>query len=442
MESKLFNSYADADEHTLNLLKEAWNNSGETILTTDNIAYNIPYIENINNKRYRPTMHIGQRKLFLNELQFLNKFIKFSNTYNNTSSNTFSNTSKNKFVIYAGGSPGHHMYELSRYYPNVTFIIIDPSRHQSYISDNLIVKDNKHVEYTRILYYNYDTNYIYDLKSLDTLGQLLKTEIRIFILQELCTCELLLEIKKMLPEDSDIYFLSDIRTDNAEAGKFGKDNKKLRKEIQKEYSVTDGDIIWNLVLQYNWIKVLNPVASMLKFRLPFYTDDVDNVSKYMKDFKDDFDMSPELDILNNYNNKEILYPYGKIYIQPWQGVSSTESRLVIKNKHINNLVTYNGYEYDAILNYYNLIERVVRKHNIGKQYYQYGYCECNDCGIEIDTFKKYLLSQQNKDYIVKEFNIPKYYNTSEIIGNFCLRLQYLLGTKLEGTNEHGINRYE
>lgn len=42
---------------------------------------------------------------------------------------------------------------------------------------------------------------------------------------------------------------------------------------------------------------------------------------------------------------------------------------------------------------------------------------------------------------MNEFDIPKFYDDSKIIGNFGTRLMLILGTKLEGANEHGINRY-
>ena len=426
MEDILLKSWEDSDD--INLVKEALFNTGPTISKLTDVKYQLKYVEKINNKRYRPTVHIGQRKLFLNELQFLNKHITKL-------------PSRHNFVIYAGGSPGHHMYELSRYYPDVTFFVIDPSRHQSYISDHLIVEENKKSFYNRVIYYEVDNDYTHDLLNVSSLNKLLESKIRLFIIKDYCTSELLLQIKNELPLDSKIYLWSDIRTDNAEAGKFGRDDKKYRKDIEREYSVTDGDILWNLAMQYNWLKTLEPEATMFKFRLPFYTNSLEDLTKFMNDKKSDFDGVPELNIINDYNNKQLTYPKGSIYIQPWQGISSTESRLVIKKKNIYNLVSYDSHTYDDTFNYYNLIERVVRKHNNGKQFYKYGYCECNDCGIELETFKRYLEKIENISHIKDEFLIPKHLNETKVIGNLGTRLMCLLGTHLEGVNEHGINRF-
>lgn len=428
MENKVIKSYQNFDNEILDLVKDALSKPGPAVITIDDIGNKIEY-EDKYSSVYKPNIHIGQRKLMMNELQFLNNFIKEFK-------------SKRKyFVIYAGGSPGHHMYELARYYPNVTFIIVDPSRHQSYVSDNLVVINNKFAKYTRQIYYEVNNKYVHDLINLDTLSRMLETNVRIFIIRDLCSSKLLLDIKTQLPENSEIFLWSDIRTDNAESGKFGFDDKLNRKDVKDKPSVTDGDILWNLVMQYNWLKELQPDVSMFKFRLPFYTDNIDNILEFMSEDigKSDFDNATELNVLDNYNNKIILYPFGKIYIQPWQPKSSTESRLVIKKEDINNLVIYSATEYDAYFNYYNCIERPIRKHNNGTEFYKYGYCECNDCAIELDVLHKYL--KYNFNHILKEFNIPKNYNLSEVIGNICIRLNYLLGTKLEMKDIHGINRY-
>lgn len=436
MEAKLFDSYKDVDADILDLLNEAWTNPGPPVLRLDQVKNEIEYRRNFLSKRYRPSIHIGQRKLFMNELQFLNNYVKFVNK-----------TEKREvFVIYAGGSPGHHIYELSRYYPNVTFIIIDPSRHQSYVSDHLVVYENQPCYYRRVIYYDIRNYIVYDLINLDALESLLDTEYKVFIIRELCTSELLLDIKKQLPTNAKIYLWSDIRTDNSEAGKFGKDINDFREyvmrkdkhdEFKKEITVTDGDILWNLAMQYNWLKDLEPEAAMFKFRLPFYNDE--SIENFID--KPDFAKCPELQILEKYKDKSILYPTGKIFLQPWQGISSTESRLVIKKKNITNLVEYSAIKYEAKFTYYNLMERVVRKHNNGKEYYKYGYCECNDCAIELNIFKDYINVSENKNHILEEFDIPNRFPDFKIIGNVGTRLICLLGTKLEGPNDHGINRY-
>jgi hypothetical protein len=56
--------------------------------------------------------HWGQRKLLLSEVEFLNEYLP---------SNIIA------LVIYAGAAPGHHIPLLSDMFPNLRFILVDPS---------------------------------------------------------------------------------------------------------------------------------------------------------------------------------------------------------------------------------------------------------------------------------------------------------------------------
>ena len=65
-------------------------------------------------------LHVGQRKLFLTEIQYLtNYFIKYPEQMKKT-----------VYVVYAGAAPGHHTYLLSSFFPNVVFILVDPNKFQ------------------------------------------------------------------------------------------------------------------------------------------------------------------------------------------------------------------------------------------------------------------------------------------------------------------------
>lgn len=429
MKQKAIQSFDGANEDTITLLHEALENPGNVLFRLDEIKYQIPYVEDVNGGRYRPCLHIGQRKLFIKELQFLNKLPK----------------NKKIIVIYAGGSPGHHMHELSRYFKHIKFIIIDPSKFKPYVSTELqvYIENGKFTsnKYKRKLDAPEDIIYIYNLSKL---RNFINKKANIFVLSRLCTSDLLIEIKKMLPGYL-FYLWSDIRTDNAESGKFGFNQNLTREQLlnnPQETKVTDGDILWNLTLQYNWIKTIKPELSLVKFRAPFYTDNIDNVKYFMNNNFGcyDFKCSPELNILDMYVNKKFIYPKGEIYIQSWTRKSTTESRLLIKKEDINNLIEYDSYEYDAKFNYYNLIERNLRKHNIDQDLYQYEYCECNDCAIEISVLREYI--ENNREHILKEFDLLDIYTTNQLIGNLSLRLSIILGTNLNtNITDHGINRY-
>jgi len=62
--------------------------------------------------KMRTTIHNGQRKLLMTEIEFLT--LKYENN-------------KNNIMIYAGAAPGTHIAYLSSLFPNVTFILVDPN---------------------------------------------------------------------------------------------------------------------------------------------------------------------------------------------------------------------------------------------------------------------------------------------------------------------------
>jgi cap2 methyltransferase len=79
------------------------------------------------NYPYRETakpnnIHIGQRKLLLNEIYFLTRFGHLSDT-----------------VIYAGAAPGNHIPIVADLFPNHKFILYDPSPFQIKESNNVAI---------------------------------------------------------------------------------------------------------------------------------------------------------------------------------------------------------------------------------------------------------------------------------------------------------------
>jgi len=64
------------------------------------------------NKMFWTSIHLGQRKLFLCELQFLTQQMKSKDD--------------ECYVIYAGAAPSNHTYMLKYFFPNIKFILVDP----------------------------------------------------------------------------------------------------------------------------------------------------------------------------------------------------------------------------------------------------------------------------------------------------------------------------
>lgn len=412
MEDKVLNTYHNVDVKVTELVFNALREPGTPILEVSTIENKLEYDENLQSV-YKPNVHIEDRLLFINGLNFLNKSVKYGSV-----------EGKKSFVVFAGGAPGHYLYELSRYYPNVVFLVIDSELFNTYITDNLTQPYDEYVRSHSVELGSQQSTKIHYLKNLDTLPRLLDTPIRIFALRRKCTPEILVELKFILL-DTTIYFWSN---------EFEIEHKNEEHQSTRvNNDITDYDIIKNMINQYNYVKHLQPNTSMLRFKIPSYDIGPKKLNQYMENLN----ASQELDILNNYMKKKVIYPKGKLILQPWSTKSSTETRIIIKKENIFTLAEYNVPEYDSLMNYYNCLERPVRKHNNDEGFYKYGYCECNNCAIELTVFKEYLAN--NREYAKKEFSLSG--SIYELIGSLSQRLNYLLGTKLEIPGVHGINRF-
>jgi hypothetical protein len=331
---------------------------------------------------YKPDIHMISRQLFITELYFLNEVVKYTSTIKS-------------YVIYAGGSPGYHLYELSKYYPNIVFIIIDTNPCVLYelvpISKTQYIKKEIH-----------KSPYVHYVKNIDNIQRILKSNVKFYIINKPCTTDLLIKLNIVLFSRNPVYLWSNVGT-----------------------NLSDYEILDNIVMHYDWMKNIKSKMNMIKLDVPFYNTKIHSIQKHINNIK----INTELELLTNYTKHKMLYPNGELLIQPWVSKSSTQSKMIIKDVY--DLVIYDISEYDALFNYYNCIERPLRKHNNGKEFYEYGYCECNDCAIELNVLQVYL--RNNSDHIINEFKIPPQYNIIGIISN---RLECLVGIKL---GIHNIN---
>lgn len=144
--------------------------------------------------------------------------------------------------------------------------------------------------------------------------------------------------KEYANHKNDLLFISDIR-------------RTPEEEIVRE------DMEW----QQNWVEIMKPRWSMLKFRLPWSYSPADYT-------------------------KTTNYLDGKVYIQVWSPISSTETRLVIKKGA--KRVEWKNYDYERQMFYFNLITRA--------QYYEHplndiiGFDHCYDCTAEYIILDRYL----------------------------------------------------
>lgn len=120
--------------------------------------------------------------------------------------------------------------------------------------------------------------------------------------------------------NQNIIFISDIRTvpENID-----KANEKFVYDFQSE-------VMKNQDMQKRWVEIINPYYSMLKFKCPY----------------------PEL-------GKPLLYKYikGEVFKQVWAPITSTETRLLIKQKDNYTLQDYDIIKHERQLAYFNLVRQ-------------------------------------------------------------------------------------
>ena len=148
-------------------------------------------------------------------------------------------------------------------------------------------------------------------------------------------------------EDYEILFVSDIRTAN---------HRILTKEV------TEIKIEQDMMDQMRWVEILKPFKSMLKFRLPYVGDD-------------------------KTSKTELEYLDGKLYLQIWEGKTSSETRLVVDQNVKKKL--YDCVKYEDQLFRSNTVERVTcYKHDIEAP----GIDHCYDCRAEVFILNDYIQS--------------------------------------------------
>lgn len=146
------------------------------------------------------------------------------------------------------------------------------------------------------------------------------------------------------------------------------------------------NIIANMAMQLQWWNIMNPELSMFKFRLPW----VDG---------------------------KTTYPAGDIYVQPYPGPTSTESRLVVKANA--KLVEYDNIQYESACFYHNTTTREMFYEtplghlDLGRD----GIDNCYDCASMIKIIKDYIdTTKSNKTIrsLIDELQIKITYNKNTI----------------------------
>jgi len=150
--------------------------------------------------------------------------------------------------------------------------------------------------------------------------------------------------------DKYVIFCSDIRTEPA----------------------TEEAVTFNMNMQLDWWKVINPELAMFKFRLPWKAGITE-------------------------------YPQGDIYIQPFPGQTSTETRLIVKKDAP--IIEYDNITYEKACFHHNTVNRIMH-------YGDEDLClstdlldNCYDCYAFLHILKEYISavdSDQDPMILAKE----------------------------------------
>lgn len=275
---------------------------------------NMPYIRK--SKYLLSTVHWGQRKLFISEMECLTKYGHLG-----------------KNVIYVGAAQGRHIQFLSECFPEHNFHLFD-------INDNWIVKNTNKITINNKYFNNDIAKEYYDKYK------------------------------------GDIIYFSDIRNIT-----LGDDNIS---DLEKE------KLVWiDMNMQKQWLDIMKPNISMLKFRLPF-----------------SFNENP-LEIKGDYKNLE--YFDGEIYLQAWAGYYSTETRLYILGEP--KLKKYDWRLYESEMFYFNNITRTklhnhklsyLKDKNLRRKVFNLGIDRCYDCSAEVYIVNEYLKMRYNREPTIEE----------------------------------------
>jgi hypothetical protein len=308
------------------------------------IPRELPYVENSTLKKLNK--HIGQRKLLLSEVQFLNK-------------------STCDYVLYAGSAPGHKTYLLSKLFPTKKFILIDPNMFNLQV-DGVSHRSRPHPHIVHLMSGYPTRSNRANVPNNRLVNYIVNSPYRIFIF-ETCMTNELAKIFKDLPMD----FISDVRSNITNA----------------RYPM-DIDIAWNNSMVYNWMCIMRPVISMVKIRMLFGADPKNyKIPEYVTS---EFNKSmPEINFCEDYKCNRTRMPLGELYLQCWSPQSSTESRLLVKRSDIDTIVEYDANATDNLFCYYNSVARSWSCYNNDYANEDLKFCCCADCSLEARIWYDY-----------------------------------------------------
>lgn len=357
----------------------------------------------------KTTMHNGQVKLLLTEIEFLTYILPSLDT--------------RAIVVYAGSAPSHKYPFLRSLFPNVKFVLVDPHEHL-FIDGNRTQYDSPQ-DYLYIMAAGSNDHVTTQITGMDkekeqpsTVGKpinlyddaraaphlITRTTAKqgslpanlARIIQDCPQKTVIIEdymtdhLAGLLAPLTNMYFISDIRTRVDNEG--------------PDQSPSDLDILWNSALMYNWLAILKPAKYMLKFRTPF------GRAKDKAKLAADYAAFPithhalqscPIKFIENFNQNKFIYLAAEhIWLQAFPGHSSTETRLVGSwpMSGVPATIEYDCDSYDDHLFYYNRVQRSFGHHPECADYIDKSLPtdHCGDCALSRHILASYIAKFSDK----------------------------------------------
>lgn len=327
-------------------------------------------IINANSKRLKyeeqgratKSIHWGQRKLLISEIEFFTLYLDKS--------------IKDPLCVYVGAACGSHIPILSNMFPSLRFHLYDPNKFTI-------------VETDRIK--------IYDDYFTDKIAKTYAGRNNVFFISDIRTVDSKENVKKALEEVG--------ITKYDRNGKPEGPYDLIKKAKTKSTEMNEAGIWEDMEVQQNWVLTINPVHALLKFRLPWPQEYVDEEPV----------------------DRTVSYLKGTLFWQPWVGQNSTETRLkpVKNSKGKYEKADWSIVEYEQWCAFHNKIDR-------GEIIYR---------NIFTDTVEPILFPELLNDYdsVAEAYLLKMYFNSIGVKDiNKIIQFSQIITFSLSGCGDKSI----
>lgn len=295
------------------------------------------------------TLHWGQRKLLISEIIWLVDHWDPS-------------THPSPIFVYPGSMPGRHLNVLIRMFPQFTYVLYDTDRAPNgqarwWDLDSEIQAQIKNAQ--SLVHQAGQTEETKMITNYDQLENMIKQGGVVLVPKYFFDVDAEFFAAKF---SGNCFLCTDIR-DLTYTG------------MVKDLTRANAVVMKDMELQKRWVQLMRPVSSLLKFRLPW--------------------------IIPGQSRESMTeYFTGQIYLQAWNGSTSSETRLCTDGIE---MTRYSNKLYESMTFYHNNETRekdhyVVKVHSIAKDIdfdtSKTGYDEKFDSSMEIFVLSEYLRKYQ------------------------------------------------